>query len=125
MQTIILCSVGVFSTAIRWSPTRLIKPSGLRGLGRVREQRALECRVAPRLGDDTCADMRADFGLVCLDHCVERGRIDVALLGQHSLQRPHPQLHFGQFRAVLVMIVMIVVVIVRHRTLLHSPFARR
>ena len=46
---------------------------------------------------------------------VERGRIDIAFLGQHGFQRAHAQLHLGQLRAVVVvMIVMVVIVVVRH-----------
>ena len=43
-----------------------------------------EGRIGPGLGDDARAVVRADLGLVGLDDGVERGRIDVALLGQHG-----------------------------------------
>ena len=112
MQTTMLWRCGVFSTATRWSPTRLTRPSAADRLGGVGEQRALELGIDPGLGDDAGADVRADLGLVGLDDEVERGRIDVALLGQDGLQRAHPQLRLGQLRAVLVIVVMIVVVIV-------------
>jgi hypothetical protein len=61
--------------------------------------------------------VRADFGFVGLDHRVECGGIDVAFLGEHRLQRAHAQLHFGEFRAIPVLVVVVVVVgvIVRHR----------
>ena len=39
---------------------------------------------------------------------VERRRIDIALLGQDGLERAHAQLHLGQLRAVLVIVVMVV-----------------
>ena len=39
---------------------------------------------------------------------VERGRIDVALLGQDGLQRAHAQLRLGQLRAVLVVVIVLV-----------------
>ena len=79
-------------------------------LGGVVEQRPLECGIAPGLGDDTRAVVRADLGLVGLDDGVERGRIDVAFLGQDGLQRAHAQLHLGEFRAVLVMMLLVVIV---------------
>ena len=89
----------------------------MHGLGRVRDQRLLERRIAPGLGDHACAVMRADFGLVGLDHRIERGRIDIAFLGENGLQRPHAQLHLRQFGAVMMAIV---IVFVRHPALL--PF---
>ena len=81
------------------------------------EQRALESRIGPGLGDRAGAVVRADPGLVGLDDAIERGRIDIALLGQDRFQRPHPQLHLGQLRAVgvrrarLAMIVVAVMMI--------------
>ncbi len=45
---------------------------------------------------------------------VERGRIDVALLGQDGLQRAHAQLHLGQLRAVLVVMIVVVVIVCGH-----------
>ena len=47
---------------------------------------------------------RADLGLVGLDDGVERGRIDVALLGQHGLQRAHAQLRFRQLGMLVVVV---------------------
>jgi hypothetical protein len=49
-----------------------------------------------------------DLGLVGLDDGVERGRIDVSLLGQDRLQRPHAQLRLGQLRTVLMMVVVVI-----------------
>jgi hypothetical protein len=51
--------------------------------------------IGPGLGNDAGAVVRPDLGLEGLDHHVERGRIDVALLGQHGFQRPQAQLHLG------------------------------
>ena len=76
-------------------------------LRRILEQRALERRIGPGPGDDAGAVARPDPGLVGLDDHVERGRIDIALLGQHRFQRAHAQLHLGHLRAVLVIVVMI------------------
>ena len=73
------------------------------------EQRLLERRIVPGLGDDTRAVVGPDLGLVGLDDGVERGRIDVALLGQHRLQRAHAQLRLGQLRTVLVIVVVVIV----------------
>src|SRR4029078_851369 len=56
---------------------------------------------------------RPDLGLVGLDDGVERGRVDIALLGQHGFQRAHPKLRLRQLRAVIVvMVVMMIVVVV-------------
>ena len=79
-------------------------------LGGVLQQRLLERRIGPGLGDDDRAVARADLGLVGLDDGVERGRIDVALLGQHGFQRAHAKLRFRQLRAVLVVMIVVVVV---------------
>ena len=84
----------------------------LAGIG---EQRLFERRIAPGLGDDAGAVMRADLGLVGLDDEVDRRGVDIALLGQHGLKRPHAQLHLGKLRAVVVVIVM-VFVLFRHGT---------
>ena len=46
--------------------------------------------------------------LVGLDDEVERGRIDIALLGQDGFERAHAQLHLGELGAVLVIVVMVV-----------------
>ena len=75
-------------------------------------QRLLERRIAPGLGDDLRAVVRADPGLVGLDDGIERGRIDIALLGQHGLQRAHPKLRLRELRAVLVVMVMMMIVVV-------------
>ena len=83
-------------------------------LGGVRQQRLLEFGIGPGLGDDDRAVARADLGLVGLDDGVERGRIDIALLGQHGFQRAHAKLHLRQLRAVLVVMIVVMVVIVCH-----------
>ena len=70
------------------------------------QQRLLERRIGPGLGHRARTDMRPDFGLEGLDNRIERRRIDIALLGQHGLERPHPQLHFREFGAVLVVVMM-------------------
>ena len=97
MQTTMLWSSGVFSTATRWSPTRLQAERRDRR-GRIVEQRLLEAGIAPGPGDDLRADVRADLGLVGLDDRVERGRIDIALLDQDRLERAHPKLHLRELR---------------------------
>ena len=112
MHTIMLCSCGVFSTAMRWSPTRFMRPSAGHRFGGVLEQRLLEGRIAPGPGDDARADMRADLGLVGLDDAVERGRVDIAFLGQHGFERADARLHLGQFGAVVVMMVIVGMVVV-------------
>ena len=71
------------------------------------EQRLLEGGIGPGLGDDAGAVVRADLGLVGLDDAVDGRGVDIALLGQDRFQRPHPQLHLGQFRAVIVVMIMV------------------
>ena len=58
----------------------------------------LKSGSAQALGDDPRAVVRADLGLVGLDDGVERGRVDVALLGQNRFERAHAQLGLGQVR---------------------------
>ena len=64
------------------------------------------------LATTTRAVARADLGLVGLDDGVERGRVDIALLGQHGFQRADAKLRLRQLRAVLVIVVMVVIVVV-------------
>ena len=75
----------------------------------VLQQRLAEGGIGPGPGDDGCAVARADLGLVGLDDGIERRRIDVAFLGQNGLQRADAALSLRQFRAMLVMRVVIVV----------------
>ena len=92
MQTIMLWRFGVFSTATRWSPTRLMWPIEATALVASSSSAFLKCRVGPGLGDDDGAVPRADLGLVGLDDGVERGRVDVALFGQDGFQRADAKL---------------------------------
>ena len=78
--------------------------------GRVGDEAVLELRIGPGLGDNAGADMRPDPGLVGLDDEIERLGIDITLLRQDRLQRPHPKLHLGQLGAVVVAVVVIIVV---------------
>jgi hypothetical protein len=43
--------------------------------------------------------MRPDLGLIGVDDEVERLGIDIALLGQNGLERPHPKLHLVELGA--------------------------
>ena len=93
----------------------------------VRKQRLLESRIGPGLGDRAGAVVRPDPGLVGLDDQIERGRIHIALLGQHRFQRPHPQLHLGELRAVLMIVVgmmIMIVAVARHGVHLLERMAR-
>src|SRR5262249_45031899 len=74
------------------------------GLGTVVEQCALERRITPGLGDHVRAGVRTDLGLIGVDDDIERGRIDIALLGQDGLQRAYAQLYLGEFRTILMVI---------------------
>src|SRR6185437_3710547 len=49
--------------------------------------------------------MRPDLGLIRLDDAVERGRVDITLFGQNRFERAHPELHFRQLGAVLMVVV--------------------
>ena len=111
MHTTMLWRCGVFSTATRWSPVRATWPSVADRRGGVFQQRLPECRIGPGLGDHLRAVVRADLGLVGLDDGVERGRLDIALLGQDRFERAHADLHLGQFRAMLVVMVVVVIMI--------------
>ena len=65
--------------------------------------------------------MRADLGLVALDHPVQRLPVDQAALGQEGLQGAHPRVHLGELAelavvvvvAVLVVMIVLVVMVVR------------
>ena len=76
-------------------------------LGRVFQQRLFESRIGPRLGDDPRAIVGADLGFIGLDDGIERRGIDVSLLGQNGFQRSHAQFGFGEFRMVVVMMVIV------------------
>ena len=80
-------------------------------LGGILQQRLLERRIGPGLGDDARAVVRADPGLVGLDDGVERGRLDIALFGQDRLERAHPELGLRQFRMVVIVVMMVVVML--------------
>ena len=67
--------------------------------------------------------MRADPGLIGLDDEIERGWLHVALFGQDRFQRPPPQLHLGQVRAVRVMILVMVMIAVMVSALLTEKVA--
>src|SRR5216683_1950334 len=64
----------------------------------------------PGFGNDLGAIMGADFGFIGLDNGIECCRIDIAFFSQDGFQRAHPQLGLGQFRMVMVVVMMIVVV---------------
>ena len=65
-------------------------------------------RIGPGAGHHAGAVARADLGLVGLDQKVERGGIDIALLGQDGFERAHAQFGLGQFRMVVVVMMMVV-----------------
>src|SRR5262245_37819261 len=77
---------------------------GRHGLRGVSKQGLFECRVAPGLSDDSGAVAWSDPGLVGLDNGIERGRIDIALFGQHGFQRAHSQLGFRKLGMVVVVL---------------------
>jgi hypothetical protein len=65
--------------------------------GRVAQQPVAKVRVDPGSCHDARSIARADARLVGIDQRIERGRIDVALLGEHRFQCPHAQVHVAQF----------------------------
>ena len=69
----------------------------------------MKAGIAPGFGDDALAVARTDLGLIGLDNDVERGRIDIALLAQNGFERAHAQLHLGEFRAVVMIVVVVIV----------------
>src|SRR5262249_46174015 len=79
-------------------PDRADMSERIRRLGRVFEQALLEVGIDPGARHDARAVMRADLRLARLDDRVERGRLDIAFLGQDRFERPHPQLQVGQLR---------------------------
>jgi len=91
----------------RYGVTRV--PTFVAGGHGVVEQPLLELGIGPGAGNDAGANMRPDPGLGGLDDLIQRGRSDIALLGQDRLQRAHPQLHVGHFRAVIVVVLMVFV----------------
>jgi len=51
----------------------------------------------------------SDLGLVGFDQEIEGCRIDIAFLSQDGLERAYTQFGFGQFRMVVIMLMMMVV----------------
>src|SRR5690242_19082078 len=81
----------------------------------VLEQPLLVFRIDPGLGNDEGAVARADLLLVGLDQKVERGGVDIALLGQHGFERANAQLRFRKLGMVVVVVmVMVMIVVVCH-----------
>jgi hypothetical protein len=78
VQTTRLCTLGVFSTAIMCSPCA--PPSELRNGGvRIRQEALFVARIAPGPRDDPRAVTGTNIVLKCIDHRVERGRINHSL----------------------------------------------
>ncbi len=110
MHTTMLWRAGVFSTATMCSPWRPAIAELRDGGRRVVEQALPVGRIGPRPGDDAGAVARPDLRLVGLDERIERGGIDVALLGEDRLQRAHAKLRLGELRAMFVLVMMVVIV---------------
>jgi hypothetical protein len=86
-------------------------------LARVLEQRPLEMRINPGLGDDAGADVGADLRLIGRDDAIERRGFDVALLRQNALERAHAKLDVGELRTAFC----VCVIIAGHRRTLADP----
>ena len=78
------------------------EPQRSDGRGGVLQQPVPKFRVAPRVRDHPCAVARPDLGLVGVDQEIQRRGIDIALVGQQSLERADPQLQRREFAALVV-----------------------
>ena len=97
MQTTMLCSVGVFSTATMCSPWRPAEAERGDGGGRVFAEPLREAFVGPRLArrpGRRCV-ARFEFRMSSTIASMARG-LDVALLGEDRLERPHPHFDVGE-----------------------------
>src|SRR5579864_7906578 len=81
-------------------------------LGRILEESTLESGIGPSLGNDTRADVRPDLRFVCFDDAIERGRIDIAFLGEYGLKGAHAQLHLREIGSAVMIVIVIVLVTV-------------
>jgi hypothetical protein len=81
--------------------------------------------VHPRARDDASAVARADFRLICVDQQVECGGIDIALLGQQSLERPNAALGLGEVAVLGVIVSVAAIVIVFHASMVILGRVRR
>ncbi len=81
------------------------------GSGRVAREPGAKRWVCPGAGDDARAIARADLRLVGVDQHVECGRVDVALRGEHRLERAHAQFHRAQFAVVVLVDVKVAVAV--------------
>ncbi len=112
MQTTMLCVVGRVlqrDDVLALAPGVAELGDRRRGVG---QQSLAKIGIGPGARDDARAIARADLLFVGLDQDVERGRIDVALLGQQRLERAHAQLGLRQLG--MVVIVMVVVIMSAH-----------
>ena len=57
-----------------------------------------KCCIDPGPDHHRHSVVRTDAGFMGFDDAVERGRIDLTLLGQQCFQRPHTQVHFTEVR---------------------------
>ena len=80
----------------------------LAGIGEQRRLNAGSLHALATTRAPLCGPTLVSIGL---DDDVDRGRVDIALLGQHGFQRAHAQLHLGKLRAMLVVIVIVMVVV--------------
>src|SRR4051794_35832340 len=76
-------------------------------LAGILQQRRLERGISPGLGDDARAVLRTDPGLIGLDDGVEGCWLDIALFGQNRFQRANAQLGLGEFRVIVVVVMML------------------
>ena len=68
------------------------------GGGGVGQQPFPKCCIDPGPDHHRRSVVRTDAGFMGFDDAVERGRIDLTLLGQQCFQRPHTQVHFTEVR---------------------------
>ena len=71
----------------------------------VGEQSLFECGIDPGLRDYLSPVVGTNLGLIRFDDEIKGGGIDIALFGQHGFQRAHTNLHLGELRAVVMVVI--------------------
>ena len=79
---------------------------------RILQQGFFEGGVSPRLGDNPRTVVWANFRFIGLNDGVQRGRLDISLFSQNCLQRADAQFSLGEFR--MIVVVMMIVIVIGH-----------
>src|SRR5205814_2135589 len=83
-------------------PADMTEPT--HGLGAILEQSLFESGIGPGLGHNLRAVVRADFRFIGLDDGIERGRLDVAFLGQDRLECAYATFGLRQVGMVVIVV---------------------